>query len=479
MEATPLPTTDNENWAEQYDQSLNQQRDRIREFLSAQQERLQRVENELGDHLQRLAEELVDNRDESQRAGEDLEQQRQKVARETENLELLKQELADKQAQWEQLHQQAENQQQGLLEQIRQQQADLDRRHEDLQRRQTEINDAEAELHQQQHALQLTRGEHEAQRQQLAEQRSRLDAKQAELDAQAAEIATARAEIESRRARLEKDLEEAGERTETRGQLADSEQLDRVEAERDMLRVKLAAAEEQLGETRHRPDEAPQGGAAPADDDMKRRYEMAMEDVRELKAENARLQERLAAAPDGRAAAAAPAAAGGALDWEAEKQRILASLEDDYDQEDEEDCKERLKIEELIEKTDRLLAEKDEEIADLKQLLETQSAKVGSVAVGAAVLGEMLDDDAVVREERESLKLIQEEWREKLRKAEVDISLERAKLARERADLEEKLRLFEHRGGSLEDSTDEDDDPEKPARGKWLSRLGLGNEEEE
>ena len=99
----------------------------------------------------------------------------------------------------------------------------------------------------------------------------------------------------------------------------------------------------------------------------------------------------------------------------------------------------RLKVEEIVRTTDQLVARRDQEIADLKHLLHNQSCNLESVAVGAAAVGQLLDQDAVVREERENLKRLQDEWREKLREAEIDISVQRAKLARERAELEEKL----------------------------------------
>ena len=203
---------------------------------------------------------------------------------------------------------------------------------------------------------------------------------------------------------------------------------------------------------------------------------MALEDLRELKAKNAELQQQLAKS---RSSAPRPAAAaGGALDWEAEKKRILASLEDNSDdaqegQEDEEAAAERIRIEEIIETTDRLLAEKDLEIADLKQLLQSQSGQMGSMALGAAALGQMLDNDAVVREERENLKRLQTELQEKLRQAEVDISMERAKIARERVKLDEKLRVLEERGGDTQVQEGDANRGGAPVRGRWLARLGL------
>ena len=75
----------------------------------------------------------------------------------------------------------------------------------------------------------------------------------------------------------------------------------------------------------------------------------------------------------------------------------------------------------------------------------------------------MFDQDEIIREERENLKQLQQQWEEKLRKAEIDLSVERAKIARERAELEEQLR--EAQGGA--DGPREDEGGNKGG-GRWL-----------
>jgi hypothetical protein len=156
------------------------------------------------------------------------------------------------------------------------------------------------------------------------------------------------------------------------------------------------------------------------------------------------------------------------MDWESQKKRWLASLEED-DRDDEEAVAERQTIEGTIQITDQIVGQKDREIAELKRQLEEQS---GGTSGGTAAMSELLDTDELIREEREKLRLVQDEWREKIGKAEIDISVERAKIARERMELEEKLRVYQN-----EQATRPSDGtpaaPEKPARGRWLSRLGL------
>lgn len=171
-----------------------------------------------------------------------------------------------------------------------------------------------------------------------------------------------------------------------------------------------------------------------------------------------------------RSASPAPPAA---LDWEAEKRRILAALEAEEGDGSPADGRPNeavlAELQEIVRRTDMLVAEKDREIAELKQLLQDQSANLGTVAVGAAAIGELLEADAIVREEREKLRLLQEEWREKLRAAEIEISVERAKLARQRAELEEMLR--ENRLPNPDNAGPAKADT--PQTGRWLARLGL------
>ena len=144
---------------------------------------------------------------------------------------------------------------------------------------------------------------------------------------------------------------------------------------------------------------------------------MAVEDVRELKRTNAELEAKLKS----RGGAVAPVVSGGGMDWEAQKQRMLASLEED-DRDDDEAIAERQSIESTIQITDRIVAQKDREIESLKQQLEELS---GGKAATATAVADLLDHDEIIRQERENLLAAQAEWREKIGKAEIDISMER------------------------------------------------------
>ena len=240
--------------------------------------------------------------------------------------------------------------------------------------------------------------------------------------------------------------------------------------------AQLAAAQKQLFEAGS--EQSSNGSSAEDQDNYHRRYEMALDDLKELKAKNAELQQQVSRAPAG---GASLGVAKGVLNWEAEKRRILAALESDSN--DEASSEDRLRIEEVIEKTQSILSDKDREINELRTLLEDQSNNLGQVAVGAAALGQALDADAIIQEERESLKRLQEEWREKLRKAEVEISIERAKIARERSQVEEKTHQLEIKQSS--DSSEATPSPaagsssSKSTKSRWLERLGLGDNDKE
>jgi len=185
-------------------------------------------------------------------------------------------------------------------------------------------------------------------------------------------------------------------------------------------------------------------------------------------------ENRLAQASQGNPEGAGrPRPAGGVLDWESEKRRILAALEAENDPGSEPSQKTRTEIEEVLRRTDLLVADKSREIAELKQLLQDQSANLGSVAVGAAALGDILDRDAIIREERENLHRLQVEWQEKLRKAEVEISIERARLARQHAEIDEKLRTQGGAHSKPDAPGSAPPKPDKSSAGRWLARLGL------
>lgn len=242
------------------------------------------------------------------------------------------------------------------------------------------------------------------------------------------------------------------------------------EATLNALVLRCAQLEEELETLRK------QGGSQGYNEILER-YNLATAEIRELRHRNAELEKKIAELEQRSGGNAPLSSDGRILDWEAEKQRILAALEAEAANHDPERSAERERLHEVIKKTETILAEKDREIAELRRILEEQATSIGSVAVGAAALERLLDQDEVIRQQREHLRQLEEEWKEKLRKAELEISLERAKIAREKALLEERQRELEEKLQTLE-KAGQPADKTKPARGRWLTRLGLnGNPE--
>lgn len=340
----------------------------------------------------------------------------------------------------------------------------------------------------------------------LREERSNLTHERDDLAKQLAEARSERLKLEAEHAkaiaeqhRLEAELEDRESQL-----LRQQGSFDKQEASSRMLEVDTAHLEEQLAqlaeenrELREQLQDAlaqSQGGSgngavadASALDDLRRRLEMATSDLRDLRKKNEDLQQQLAkAAKNGGNVPKAAASTG--MDWEAQKRRLLEQLENDLDDDDPQQKAEKLTVKHAIETTDRILAEKntiiedrDREIEELRRLLENQSDNIGNVAVGAAAIAGMFDADELIRQERDNLQQLQESVREQHMRMELEISLERAKLARERAELEEKLQSFEsdNRGRAANSASDAAADKnKKQPRGRWLTRLGLGDSDD-
>ena len=261
---------------------------------------------------------------------------------------------------------------------------------------------------------------------------------------QSAELETARAELKELRDSLEAK------------QLA----LDDAAAE-------AAAAQSEASDWRTRYAELEQGAASGASGDDDRNELIAK--LAEYEREIADLKQQ-----------AEEGAAGGlcdSFDWEAQKRRLLADLDEDGDLEDAapEVKAERIQLREAIAATDQAVEEKQREIDDLKAVLQAQSENAeAQSAVGAAAFAEAVDQDELVQQEREHLAQLKEEWREKLRVAEVEVSVQRAQLSREKSELEERASdvermLAQIQGGGAADGNQ--------SKRRWLSRLGLDGEE--
>jgi len=270
-------------------------------------------------------------------------------------------------------------------------------------------------------------------------------------------------EVEQLQAALE-HAESTGSETASQHDALTAE-LQALRSQRQQLRDRLTEAESKLADGPHTSAVDPQQY-----DDLRRRFEMAVEDVRELKAKNAELEQQR---QSGSGAPAGPPAdePGGHLDWEAQKRRLMAQLED-FDDDDEDDARDRLTIEGAIRITDQVVAEKEQQIDELRSQLDRHSVAPDP----SQAVAETLNADEVIREERENLRRLQQDWQEKLRKAEIEISVERAKLARERTAMEEQIQSYKAQIEQLsaaDSSSAASDGSKTSGRGNWLARLGL------
>lgn len=478
LSAGPIGADD---WAARFAAALGAQRERIRNFLAAQQSRLQRTEARLRDQSRALRELLQREAQQVEQAQQTLEQRRAELDRREAELERLASQLTVQREQWDELCRQTISQSAVLGEQWRRQQAEW---FAQLAEQQAAIDDhwrcrqAAFEEH--------CRTELEHLEQLRHRQQAELDALRSELDRRSAELERRRAELEQRETGLERRLalgEVAADLVEPARLSSAHDSADGPppgephEADRTPVGRSAAAADAAI-DTSGRETSSTDVAEAEA---YRRRYEMALEDLKQLRARCAELEEQLA----NRTSAGGGALGGPVLNWELEKRKILAALEAESAEGPGEN--ERLEIHRVVAKTDqilaekdrmlaekdRLLADKDREIEELKILLENQSGNLGSVAVGAAALGELFDQDAVIQEHRRHLEQLQAELQEKMRQAEIEISLERAKLARERAKLEEQLRALPR-----SDEHKEEPKSEPSLRGRWRAQLGIAGEKQ-
>ncbi len=164
------------------------------------------------------------------------------------------------------------------------------------------------------------------------------------------------------------------------------------------------------------------------------------------------------------------------LSWEERKQLIMQQLDADAAIEDgttdETNLLKHLEVEDILIATQKEIDRRDREIAELQSIIEQQSSARDGVAIGAAAIAQMLDADDLVNQERQKLKEIQREWEDKLRQAEIDLSMERAKLARERSQLETELEQARKSATSAVVEIEGQTKAQARTR-KWLEHLGL------
>jgi chromosome segregation ATPase len=414
-----------------------------------------------------------------------------------------------------------ESQLQSLTETNEQLRREADQRSEELSELHARLVDLETSLEQQQQEI-------EARQQQLDQQENdtlqRAEAAEAQVAALTKQLSLVRSEIQSHGTTLQESNQETQRLREQLDQLQRDNQALKLRLEerpgatgqddsllaeiaelRDqnqMLRaecddLKEAAGQSQIGSETVREDlsqriqeletlleqaqdqsSTPESEARLQSDleEIQKKYRAALDEVHQKSDRITKLEGQLGSGKFNSPIVAAASSL--SFDWEAQKQRMLLELESEGDNDDDpRRQQERLKIEQVIKKTDALVREKEQELAGLQQLLEQQSSNVGGMAIGAAAIAEMLDTDEIIVEEREKLRRQQAEWEEKLRTAEIELAMERATIARQSSAIEEKLRTYERQQQDMKNSVADSGTSEKgnetPKKGRWLTRLGL------
>jgi hypothetical protein len=158
------------------------------------------------------------------------------------------------------------------------------------------------------------------------------------------------------------------------------------------------------------------------------------------------------------------------LSWEERKTLILKQLEGvtSSDGPSIPDC-DKVELREIIESSQAEILRRDQEIEELREIIKLQSNARDGLAIGAAGVAHMIESDELVQQERQKLRDIQQEWETKLRQAEIDLSMERAKIARERLAMEKQKDELSH----LQVNTVP---KEKTIERRWLRILGLKEE---
>lgn len=190
--------------------------------------------------------------------------------------------------------------------------------------------------------------------------------------------------------------------------------------------------------------------------DYQIRAEIAEAELANSREEIQKLQEKLIAS-------APPIASG--FNWEAKKRQMMRDL----DGEGGDDSSEASgpTSEDFLAAAQSELARREAEIASLKQKLEE---KASESSVYHKNLMAVEQDDAV-RLAREEVEKLKGELQNTLRQSEVELSVQRAKMARERSELDELRMEIDRRAKDL--TPQKIGEPQKPQKRNWFSRMGL------
>ncbi len=130
------------------------------------------------------------------------------------------------------------------------------------------------------------------------------------------------------------------------------------------------------------------------------------------------------------------------MTWEQRKALILKQLENEDGMAG--GLEQRQTLIDVVAETDRVIEDRDREIAELRELLRQQPRDLADDHIaGAAGIAAMLDGDEFIQTQREEVFQLKQQWEDKLRAAEVEISLQRAALSRRERELADQLRRLD------------------------------------
>ncbi len=160
------------------------------------------------------------------------------------------------------------------------------------------------------------------------------------------------------------------------------------------------------------------------------------------------------------------------FDWEAQKRLLMQEMGDKNGT-----------VQQSIQAVERSRVVIESGVAvsadEVEMLREQLSSLMNAIASAFGETAEGFDFAATLEAEREKVRELQQQWYDKLRESELEISVERAKLARETVKLDEAMRILEEKKLCGLNAPEEEDSTEKPAsRGRWLARLGLSDKDE-
>lgn len=173
------------------------------------------------------------------------------------------------------------------------------------------------------------------------------------------------------------------------------------------------------------------------------------------------------------------------LSWEERKRLILMQMEEDSFDADQFAASLNAEIHSGRETPaafiDRLRLEienRDQEIVELRNLLDQQAeTRSDGTAIGASAIADMLDNNELIAQERMKLQQLQADWEEKFREGEIEASLERAKLSRERQEVLQKKQELELQLDQLQREYRQVNATGGGTSRRWLAKLGLADED--